>query len=414
MTLPSDALPEAMEMFASAVEQSYPPEKVDMVKFQLAEISFCGISWAFVMLFCQMEDPPVGIVLKAWPSILDWATARFIRGVRARERLLSRPGEEWAQIAMFLDGITQMRQCKELQEAGADPRVLELAMHLFLSKDHNSVHFRCICMTYFNLYIERSILRGSGGVISIKSLWRKSLDELVTAAGGEPATLLKPILDVESEGDEQSPISALHVCNEILGRFIGVIGHPLAVCLERIGLSAMSKGLRILTESPSDEQEEDRFGDAFGLCICIFAFFSDPHGGKEWIQEALQHRIFPTFADSCSQLAKAPDVRLPVMTSLFSPNLAAHLADPMVLFACENALSALSAEQHEQIMGSVFAPAWKSLIDRFFDLFVFYCYFEITVYEKGCYKVRRILCILCIYWEPHLVISAARRRAATR
>ncbi|OCB84661.1 hypothetical protein A7U60_g8181 [Sanghuangporus baumii] len=390
MIFPADALPEAMEMFTSAIEESCPPEKVGVIKFQLAEISFFAMSSAFVLVFCQEKTPPIAAVLKAWPSILDWAKARFIRNIRARERLSSNIREDWVQLAMFLDGICQLRQCEELQEVAADPRVLDLAMHLYLSRDDDSVHFKCICMSYFFMYIDKSILRSTDGSVGVKKPWRRALDELLAAAGGKPETILKPILDVESEADKHPVLDTLHVCNELLGRFIGIRSHPLAVCLERIGSTAVSRGLRILTELSLDKQKSDKFGDVFGLCVCIFAILSSPEDRKAWLLEALQSRIFPTIAISCSQLAKAPEVRLSVMKSLLSQNLPAHLADPAILFVCENALSTLSVEHQEQIMGSVFAPAWKSFVNRFFDLFVFYCYFEIAGYHRGCFKCGNI------------------------
>ncbi|KAL5525743.1 hypothetical protein ACEPAG_7080 [Sanghuangporus baumii] len=388
MNFPADALPEAMEMFASAIEESCPPEKVDVIKFELAEISFSAMSLAFVLVFFQEKTPPVAAVLKVWPSILDWATARFIRNVRAHERLSSE--DDCIPLAMFLDGICQLRQCEELQAVATDPRVLDLAMHLYLSRDHDSVHFRCICMSYFYMYIDKSILRSTNGTVGVSKPWRRALDELLAAAGGKPDTVLKPILDVESESDKHPVLDALHICNELLGRFIGLRSHPLARCLERIGTAAVSRGLRILTELSLDKQKSDKFGDVFGLCICIFAVFSSPEDGKAWLLEALRYRIFPSIAISCSQLAKAPEVRLSVMKSLLSQNLPAHLADPAILFACENALSTLSVEHQEQIMGSVFASAWKSFVNRFFDLFVFYCYFEIAGYHKGCFKCGNI------------------------
>ncbi|KAL5530444.1 hypothetical protein ACEPAF_6702 [Sanghuangporus sanghuang] len=367
--LPESIYPKILEILTTHVANGCPPDKADEHQFHLAEMSFAAICAALEFCLPNFEQPPLEPILQAWPSILTWANAYYLRNSFPYKRRLGVApgmisGEE--ELTMLLVGICRLTPTSdEFMRIAFDPIAIELAMYVFLRARADRNRNSCIpCLAMYLLGSDKNRLR--------------SLDVILSVAQGTPEAFLDPILRQIARG---YILSVTPACATIIASIASVRDHPLSLALKARGADSVYKLFETIANN------KDRYisviTELYG-CIRVFSFYWAPRDGRVWLLRALQIRYFH-FIAQYDKLKRAPFIR-----DLLNLHLPVHLVDPSVIFACEEALSSLSSQEHSQIMSSDLKSAWMTFIDRFFEQYLFYCYFEVTGYRKGCYKCSKM------------------------
>ncbi|KAL5530445.1 hypothetical protein ACEPAF_6703 [Sanghuangporus sanghuang] len=364
--LPASIYSKTLEVLTTHIRNSCPLDKADERQFHLADASFSATCAAFALRLPYFKEPPLGPILQTWPSILTWANALYIRNAfpykrRQRVSTFKILGEE--ELSMLLRGIQRLfESSSELKRIAFDPLVLELAMHVFLRG--LTEYSRGICITYFLRYL---------GVTNGRS---RVLDVILSQAEGKPEVFLDPILGRLTRDDTLAPL-----CATIIVCIASVRDHPLSLALETRGVDPISK---LFETFASTENRSATFILCFHECIRYSSFYWKPWDGRDWLLRALRIRFFHFIAEY-DELKSEPFIR-----DLLNLHLPVHLVDPSVIFACEEALSSVSPQEHSRIMSSDLKPTWMTFINRFFEQYLFYCYFEVAGYRKGCYKCSKV------------------------
>ncbi|KAL5527100.1 hypothetical protein ACEPAG_5891 [Sanghuangporus baumii] len=368
--LPESIYPKILEILTTHIRKSCPPDKTDEHQFRLAEMSFAAICGALVFCLPNFEQPPLEPILQAWPSILTWANAYYIRNSFPYERRLRAApgmiiGEE--ELTMLFVGIHMLTAASdEFMRIAFDPIAIELAMYGFLRA--RAEHNRNSCIPYLAIYLLGSDNRP------------RSLDVILSIAQGTPETFLDPILGQIARGNIPGVIL---FCATIITCITSFRGHPLSLALKARGADSVYKLFESIANNKDEQKHISVIRDS-SECMRIFSSYLEPQDGRVWLLRALQSRYFHFIAQS-DVLTRAPFIQ-----DLLTLHLPVHLVDPSVIFACEEALSSLSSQEHLQIMSNDLKSAWMTFINRFFEQYLFYCYFEVAGYRKGCYKCSKV------------------------
>ncbi|KAL5488337.1 hypothetical protein ACEPAI_6445 [Sanghuangporus weigelae] len=366
--LPESIYPKILEILTTHITNSCPPDKADEHQLRLAETSFAAICGALVFCLPHFEQPPLEPILQAWPSILTWANVYYIRNSFPYERRLRATpgriiGEE--ELTMLFMGIYRLTATSdEFMRIAFDPIAIELAMYVFLRA--RAECSRISCIPYLAIYLLGRDNRP------------RPLDVILSVAQGTPEAFLDPILEQIARGYIPGVTPA---CAGIMISIASVRGHPLSLALNARGADSVYKLFETIANN------KDRYISIiadFRECIRVFSLYWEPQDGRVWLLRALQTRYFH-FIAQYDELKRAPFIQ-----DLLTLHLPVHLADPSVIFTCEEALSSLPSQEHSRIMSSDLKSAWMTFINRFFEQYLFYCYFEVAGYRKGCYKCSKV------------------------
>lgn len=383
-TLPESHVLETLDMLISHIIKSCPLAKASSEQTRLSEISFIGLSFILLFFVGSEKDPRIRPFLDALPKILEWALDRYVYK-SALEKNLIDGYHDVKNLAMFTDAIHIVRRYEDVKLSLLDPRWLELSMEIWLNPDTPPA-WKLTQMGVFNRFIDDVIINSNDAPLHVT--FSKALDDLQAAAHGDPEALIDPCLDflTKQTSDLHIESSILNGAADILSKFCGIPSHPVTLSIRKKGSVAVSKALARLAD-PSPPKGGGSLLDSFSLLAALVSSFSGPEDEPTWLLQALQAGLLAHIASRSSELSKVYVQRITLINALFSKNLPAHLSNPSVIFATENALSELSVGDHEKLMNSAFAKSWKTFIHRFFEQYIFYCYFEVAGTRKGCYKV---------------------------
>lgn len=376
---------ETLDMFISHIVKSCPFEKASVVQSRLSEISYMGLSFITLFHVDDENDPRLRPLQDALPKILEWNLARYVYK-KAPEKNLVAGYHDLNSLAMFMDAIHRVRRNKDVKLALLNPRWLELDMVIWLDPDTRP-QWKLTILSHFVRFIDDTITHNSDVPMPVS--FSKALDDLQAAAHGDPEVLIDPCLNllIKQSSDLHCESSVINGAADTLAKFSGIPRHPVTLAVKKKGSIAVFKALARITD-PSPPKGDGSLLDAFCILAALVSSFSRPEYGPTWLLRALQTGFLVQMASRISKIYRTYQERILLIDNLLSKYLPAHLSNPSIIFATENALSELSAGDHEQFMNSIFKEAWKTFIHRFFEQYVFYCYFEVAGTRKGCYKVK--------------------------
>ena len=359
----------ALKVLATHVENGCDPEKASEREFHLAEQSFNRLCIVMEFHLVKYEPPPLQPIVKAWPSLLMFAKAHYVQNAfpykgRIKPSSHLAAGEEG--LSMLLQGVYLLGGKNDiLRHVAFHPTLVELATYVLI-RSHREVH-KSSCNSYFIVCLTNANA----------SKRREILDAILQGCEGKPEafidSFLSPFLTC---GPFEEACSVVEIF-----RFISKApGHPMDGALKVHGLDPLSKFTEFLAEGA--ETTTPHFMDALSDWMGIFSSFWKPQDGRAWLIKFLRCRLFRLIATH-DPLRKEAFIR-----DLLSTHLPGHLIDPFMIYECESALAALTPEDFSKIMKSNLKSEWMMFINRFFEQYLFYCYFEAAGYRKGCYKVR--------------------------
>ncbi|KAL5527101.1 hypothetical protein ACEPAG_5892 [Sanghuangporus baumii] len=364
--LPESIYPKILEVLTTHIRNSCPPDEADERQFHLADMPFSAICVVLALRLPYFKVPPLEPIFQTWSSILTWANALYIQNTfpyNRRHRILTLKALDEEELSMFLRDIQRLfDSSSELMRIAFDPLVLKLAMHAFLRG--LTEHGRDICIPYFLRYL---------GDINGRP---RVLDMILSQAEGKPEVFLDPILGQLSRDDSLTPL-----CAAIIVFIASVRDHSLSLALNTLSVDPISK---LFERFASTENRSDAFILCFHDCIRYSSFYWKPWDGRGWLLRVLRIRFFHFIAED-DELKSVPFIQ-----DLLTSHLPIHLVDPSVIFACEEALSSVSLQEFSQIMNSSLKSAWMTFLNRFFEQYLLYCYFEVAGYRKGCYKCSKV------------------------